>query len=377
MKLLHLSDLHLGKRLCDVSLLEDQAYILNQIAAIAAREAVDAVLIAGDVYDKGVPPAEAVALLDQFLTVLAGQGCSVCLIAGNHDSAERLSFGAKLMDGRGVYFAPVYDGAVRCVTLQDGFGPVHLWLLPFLKPAVVRRVWPEESVETYSDALQCVLSHVPLDPSARNVLLSHQFVTGAVRCESEEISVGGLDNVDAAVYEAFDYVALGHIHTAQNVGVNARYCGTPLGYSFSEAGQEKSVTIVTLGEKGCVERTAIPLTPLHGLREVRGNYLDLARRETYEGTAVEDYLLATLTDEEDVPDAMAKLRTIYPNLLRLRYDNRRTRECQTVELGEEGSSRSPLELFGALYEQQNTAPLSDEQSAFLQELMTRVWEEEA
>ncbi len=158
MKLLHLSDLHLGKRLCDVSLLEDQAYILDQIAAIAAREAVDAVLIAGDVYDKGVPPAEAVALLDQFLTVLAGQGCSVCLIAGNHDSAERLSFGAKLMDGRGVYFAPVYDGAVRCVTLQDGFGPVHLWLLPFLKPAVVRRVWPEESVETYSDALQCALS---------------------------------------------------------------------------------------------------------------------------------------------------------------------------------------------------------------------------
>ena len=376
MKLLHLSDLHLGKRLCDVSLLEDQAYILDQIAAIAAREAVDAVLIAGDVYDKGVPPAEAVALLDQFLTVLAGQGCSVCLIAGNHDSAERLSFGAKLMDGRGVYFAPVYDGAVRCVTLQDGFGPVHLWLLPFLKPAVVRRVWPEESVETYSDALQCALSHVPLDPSARNVLLSHQFVTGAVRCESEEISVGGLDNVDAAVYEAFDYVALGHIHTAQNVGVNARYCGTPLGYSFSEAGQEKSVTIVTLGEKGCVERTAIPLTPLHGLREVRGNYLDLARRETYEGTAVEDYLLATLTDEEDIPDAIGKLRAIYHHLMKLDYDNKRTRSSSEITADLAVEEKTPIQLFSDFYELQNNQPLNEEQATFLNGLIETIWEED-
>lgn len=376
MKLMHLSDLHLGKRVHTVSMLEDQAHILRQILQIAAQQQVDAVLIAGDIYDKGVPPAEAVSLFDEFLTELARQGKLVCIISGNHDSAERLAFGAQLLDGRGIYVAPVYNGTVRRVELRDAFGPVQIHLLPFLKPAMVRRVFPEETIETENDALRCAIGHMELDGTARHVLLSHQFVTGAVRCESEELSVGGLDNVDAKVYAPFDYVALGHLHGPQNIGANLRYCGTPLKYSFSEAGQKKSVTLVELGEKGRVERAAVPLEPLHDLRELRGSYLELTRREFYAATAVEDYLHIILTDEEDVPDAAAKLRTIYPNLMHLSYDNRRTRQSQELQLAEAMEEKTPLALLEEFYELQNNAPLSEEQRAFARHMIEEIWGEQ-
>lgn len=376
MKLMHLSDLHLGKRVHTVSMLEDQAHILRQILQIAAQQQVDAVLIAGDIYDKGVPPAEAVSLFDAFLTELARQGKPVCIISGNHDSAERLAFGARLLDGRGIYVAPVYDGTVRRVELRDAFGPVQIHLLPFLKPAMVRRVFPEETIETGNDALRCAIGHMELDGAARHVLLSHQFVTGAVRCESEEVSVGGLDNVDAEVYAPFDYVALGHLHGPQNIGANLRYCGTPLKYSFSEAGQKKSVTLVELGEKGRVERAAVPLEPLHDLRELRGSYLELTRREFYAETAVEDYLHIILTDEEDVPDAAAKLRTIYPNLMHLSYDNRRTRQSQELQLAEAMEEKTPLALLEEFYVLQNNAPLSEEQRAFARHMIEEIWGEQ-
>ena len=342
----------------------------SNLLPIAAREAVDAVLIAGDVYDKGVPPAEAVALLDQFLTVLAGQGCSVCLIAGNHDSAERLSFGAKLMDGRGVYFAPVYDGAVRCVTLQDGFGPVHLWLLPFLKPAVVRRVWPEESVETYSDALQCALSHVPLDPSARNVLLSHQFVTGAVRCESEEISVGGLDNVDAAVYEAFDYVALGHLHGAQCVGMpHICYCGTLLKYSVSESGQEKALTLVTLSQKGAPPKAErLALHPLRDVKKKRGNLAEIL--EGANEKERDDYVSITLTDEVDPYKPKEQLEEVFDRILEVKADNTRTRN-KLREMDEELVLKDPLETFCDFYQEMQGRQLAQEEL----EIMKKMFDE--
>ena len=341
MRFAHLSDLHLGKRVCEFSMLEDQKYILEQILALLDAHPVDGVLLAGDLYDKPVPPAEAVHLLDWFLTQLAARGLPVFAISGNHDSADRVAFGSALLETSRVYVSPVFSGAPQPICLADEHGPVDVYLLPFLKPTSVRHVWPDEPIESYNDALACVLRHCTPDPGHRSLLVAHQFVAGAAACESEEPSVGGLDCVDAALFDAFDYVALGHLHSPQKVGRDTlRYCGTPLKYSFSEAHQHKSITFVDLGEKGCVDISTAPLTPLHDLREIRGSYLELTDRRTYEGTATDDYLHITLTDEQDVPDALAKLRLIYPNLMRLDYDNRRTREDQQITAPE----REPFAL---------------------------------
>ena len=251
MRFAHLSDLHLGKRVCEFSMLEDQKYILEQILALLDAHPVDGVLLAGDLYDKPVPPAEAVRLLDWFLTQLAARGLPVFAISGNHDSADRVAFGAALLETSRVYVSPVFSGAPQPIYLADEHGPVDVYLLPFLKPASVRHVWPDEPIESYNDALACVLRHCTPDPGHRSLLVAHQFVAGAAACESEEPSVGGLDCVDAALFDAFDYVALGHLHSPQKVGRDAvRYCGTPLKYSFSEAGQHKSATFVELGTKG-------------------------------------------------------------------------------------------------------------------------------
>lgn len=372
MKLLHISDLHLGKRLGGYSLLEDQSYILDQILAIADREAPDVLLIAGDVYDKAVPPAEAVTLFDSFLSRVAGRGLPAFVLSGNHDSPERLAFAARLIDGSGVHFSPVYDGTVEPVTLTDRYGPVHIWMLPFVKPAHVRRFFPEAGIEGYTDALGAAVACMDLDRTARNVLVTHQFVTGAARSESEEVTVGGTDNVDGAVFDGFDYVALGHIHRPQAVGRETlRYCGAPLKYAFSEG--EKSVTVAELGEKGTVTVRTVPLTPLRDLREIRGTYLEVTARPFWEGTGREDYLHVTLTDEEDVPEAVGKLRVIYPNLVKLDYDNARTRADQTVD-GAREEERSPLALFQALYEMQNNRPMTDRQTAFARRLMEEIWE---
>ena len=327
MKLIHLSDLHLGKRVNEFSMLEDQEYILRKILAVMDDEQPDAVLIAGDVYDKSVPSAEAMLLFEEFLYSLVKRKLQVFVISGNHDSPERLSFASKLIDASGVHLSPVYDGAVAPMTLTDQFGPVNIYMLPFLKPAHVRRFFPDEEIASYTDALRLAVGKMAIDTRQRNVLVTHQFVTGAERSDSEDISVGGSDNVDAAVFDGFDYVALGHIHAPQCIGGNnrVRYCGTPLKYSFSEAKHVKSVSVVTLGAKGDTEVRTVPIVPRHDLRELRGSYMELTARANYEGTAVDDYLHITLTDEEDIPDVIGKLRVIYPNLMKLDYDNARTR----------------------------------------------------
>ena len=372
----HLSDLHLGKRVCEFSMLEDQRYILEEILTLLDETPVDGVLLAGDLYDKPVPPAEAVRLLDWFLTQLAARKLPVFAISGNHDSADRVAFGSALLADSRVYVSPVFTGAPQPIPLQDAHGTVDVYLLPFLKPAMVRHVWPDEPIESYNDALACVLRHCTPDPGHRSLLVAHQFVAGAAACESEEPSVGGLDCVDAALFDAFDYVALGHLHSPQKVGRDTlRYCGTPLKYSFSEAHQHKSITFVDLGEKGCVDISTAPLTPLHDLREVRGSYLELTDRRTYEGTATDDYLHITLTDEQDVPDALAKLRLIYPNLMRLDYDNLRTREDQEITAPERAESITPLEHFSAFYQLQNNQPLTAAQAAFCQQLIEEIWKE--
>ena len=358
-------------------MLDDQQYILEEILSLLDTTPVDGVLLAGDLYDKPVPPAEAVRLLDWFLTQLAARKLPVFAISGNHDSADRIAFGSALLESSKVYVSPVFSGAPQPIPLQDAHGTVDVYLLPFLKPAMVRHVWPDEPMESYNDALACVLRHCELAPAHRSVLVAHQFVAGAAVCESEEPSVGGVDSIDVSLFEGFDYVALGHLHSPQKVGRDTvRYAGSPLKYSFSEAHQHKAALFVTLGEKGSVRFEAAPLTPRHDLRELRGSYMELTDRRAYNGTPTDDYLHITLTDEQDVPDALARLRVIYPNLMRLDYDNRRTRAAETPDAAARAESKTPLEHFAAFYEAQNGQPLSDEQAAFCQSLIEDIWKED-
>jgi exonuclease SbcD len=388
MKLLHLSDLHLGKKLNEFSLYEDQKYILQRIVQMICAKQPDCVLLAGDIYDKPVPPAEAVVLFDDFLNQLAELKVPVCIISGNHDSAAKLAFASSLIDLSGIHISPVYDsaqiammgdGLVRPYKLEDGKGQmVNIYMLPFVKPAMVRAVFPDEAddIKDYTDACRVAVEHMDVDEKVTNILVAHQFVTGAVRSESEE-NVGGLDNVDVSVFDSFDYVALGHIHGPQKVGrETVRYCGTPLKYSLSEANHTKSVTVVDIPENKKIEIRTVPLVPMHELREVKGTFDELMDRRNYEGTAVDDYLYVVLTDEDDVPDALGKLRTVYPNVMKLGYDNTRTRVTQTIDDGAVLEGKKPIDLFGELYEKQNNQEMSDEQRSFVQNIIDSVWREE-
>ena len=385
MKLFHLSDLHIGKRVNEFSMLEDQKYILMQILKAAKEHQPDGIILAGDIYDKPVPAAEAVQVFDDFLTSLNEMGLIVFMISGNHDSPERVSYGGRLMKKSGIYVAPVYEGKTEKVEFTDAYGKVCIHLLPFVKPAVVRHAFEEgefekeaEAVCDYQSAVKMAVSHMAVDTDVRNVLIAHQFVTGAMRCESEEVSVGGLDNVDASVFDGFDYVALGHIHGPQNMDSGRiRYCGSPLKYSFSEAAQQKSVTVAELKEKGTLEIHTVPLIPRRDMVELKGSYQQLTLREFYENTTYqEDYTHITLTDEEDIPDAVAKLRTVYHNLMKLDYDNTRTRHSAAISGAENVETRSPIDLFAEFYELQNGLPMSAEQTELVASLIKKIWEGE-
>ena len=370
MKFAHIADLHIGKRVHDFSMLEDQRYILEEMLRIFDEEKVDGVLIAGDVYDKTLPSAEAVQVFDDFITKLAKMEMPIYMISGNHDSAERLAFGAQLFENNGVYISPVYEGEVKKVEVEDVYGTVNIWLLPFLKPATVRHALQREDINTYEDGVVAALQGCEIDTEQRNILVAHQFVTGADRSDSEETSVGGLDNVSAEVFEDFDYVALGHIHRAQKMGRETlRYSGTPLKYSFSEADHKKSVTIVELLEKGRVEIHVVPLVPRRDMRKMRGTYMEVTARDAYTEENKMDYLQITLTDEEDVPGALQKLRTVYSNLMRLEYDNARTRENREVQAVEAQEQKSELELFEEFYELLNNESMKDEQVEFVEKLI--------
>ena len=370
MKFAHIADLHIGKRVHDFSMLEDQRYILEEMLRIFDEEKVDGVLIAGDVYDKTVPSAEAVQVLDDFITKLAKMEMPIYMISGNHDSAERLAFGAQLFENDGVYISPVYEGEVKKVEVEDVYGTVNIWLLPFLKPATVRHALQREDINTYEEGVVAALQGCEIDTEQRNILVAHQFVTGADRSDSEETSVGGLDNVSAEVFEDFDYVALGHIHRAQKMGRETlRYSGTPLKYSFSEADHKKSVTILELLEKGRVEIHVVPLVPRRDMRKMRGTYMEVTAKDAYTEENKMDYLQITLTDEEDVPGALQKLRTVYSNLMRLEYDNARTRENREVQAVEAQEQKSELELFEEFYELLNNESMKDEQVEFVEKLI--------
>ena len=376
MKIMHLSDLHIGKKVNEYSMLQDQIYILKEILRIIDNEKVETVIIAGDVYDRSLPPNEALELFDEFLYQLSSRNVNVFVISGNHDSPERISYGGRMMTENKIFLSPVYDGNVKPITLNDDYGEVNFYLLPFVRPADIRRYFPDENIENYTDAVKVAIDNMNVDFSERNILVTHQFVTGAELSESEDIIVGGTDNVSGEVFDGFDYVALGHIHREQTVGKdNIRYCGTPLKYSFSEAKNIKSVTILDFNDKGNIEYSKIPLTPFRDMREIRGTYYELTLKSNYESTNTEDYLHITLTDEEDIPDAIGKLRSIYPNIMKLDYDNLRTRGSGTVDAIENIESKSPFEHFADLFKQQNNQDMSEEQEEIMRNLIDKIWEE--
>lgn len=383
MKILHLSDLHLGKRVNGFPMLEDQKFILDQILRHIDDMQPQAVIIAGDVYDKSVPAAEAVELLDEFLCELAKRKLQVFVVSGNHDSVERLAFASRLIENSGVHIARVYDGHVKPIVLQDENGPVNIYMMPFVKPVVVKELFPDENISTYTDALSVAVKQMDINEKERNLLVAHQFVTGTKgvagvhRSDSEDLSVGGLDNVDASAFAQFDYVALGHIHGPQNIDGydHIRYCGSPLKYSFSEAKHQKSLTVVEFGQKGDLNITSIPLTPKHDMREIHGTYEQLTDARNYTGTATDDYLHVTLTDEQDVVDALAKLRTIYPNIMILDYDNNRTRNIKVVT-GTADMTKSPIDIISEFFKTHNgDTDMADEQRKYIQTLIDKIWED--
>jgi len=367
MKILHTSDLHIGKRINEYSMLDEQKYILEQITQIAQREQPDAIILAGDIYDKAVPSAEAVSLFDDFLVALAQLHQPIFIISGNHDSAERIAFASRLMKVSNVYVSPVYDGTITPVVLSDSQGEVAFYMLPFIKPSLVQHyAKTDEGIKTYTDAMRYVVEHMQLDTTRRNILIAHQFITNAERSESEDTVVGGLDNVDASCFDAFQYVALGHLHRPQDCSrPEVRYSGSPLKYSFSEVNDNKSLTLIELTDKPRI--TPIALKPLHEWYDLRGTYQELTALDYYKDSDYQEaFLRITLTDEQDIPDGMRRLKSIYHRLLELRYDNARTRAGFTlIDKPLDADMLRPDRLFAQLYQKQNAQPLSSEQSDYL------------
>ena len=380
MKFVHLSDLHIGKKVNGFSMLEDQEDVLfKKILPIIDAENPDFIIIAGDVYDKSIPPAEAVGLFDEFIVKLAQRNLQVFIISGNHDSPERLAFGNRLIDKSGIHISPVYQKDTAKFALKDDFGTVNIYMLPFIKPVHVRTAFEKDENISHTEAIRIAVNRMDINTDERNILITHQFVTGASRSDSEDISVGGSDNVDISVFDEFDYVALGHLHRPQNVGTNRiRYCGTPLKYSFSEEKDKKSVTVVEMRGKQMLEVREIPLVPLREMVTLKGKFDEITEKKFYENTSYRtDYTRIILTDENDIENVLNKLREIYPNIMKLEYDNTRTRHHSQLEdlSYDDVENKSPLCLFAKLYENQNGTSMTDEQTEFMQELIQEIWEE--
>lgn len=383
MKILHTSDLHIGKHANEYSMIEDQKHILKQIVQIARDEQVDAVILAGDIYDRSLPPAEAVSLFDDFLVDLAGLGKPLFIISGNHDSAERIAFASRIMQECKVYLSPVYNGCVEPVVLNDGTTEVAFYLLPFIKPATVR-YYAEKlhegedgekvDIKSYDEAVRFAIGQMDVDPSRRNVIVTHQFITGANRTDSED-NIGGLDNIDASVFDQFDYVALGHLHRPQFCGrETVRYSGTPLKYSFSEVNDEKSVTIVEINGTEAPVITEHPLTPLRDWYDLRGTYAELTEKSFYDGKGYQEgYVRITLTDKTDIPDGLRKLRCIYHRIAEFGYENRMPNGSSSVGAPTNITELKPGELFAELFKRQNGEDMSDEQRAYLNDIIDSIF----
>lgn len=377
MKIFHLSDLHIGKNVNGFSMLDEQRHAFGQIIRYVQTECPAAILIAGDIYDRAVPGTEAVCVFDDFLTAMAAEKVTVMIVSGNHDSPERLGYANRLLADKQIHIEGVFNGAIRKVTLTDTHGDVYFWLLPFIKPSSVRGMLDEACpVKTYDDVLSAALEAADIDDSQRNVLVSHQFYTGhgfrPLRSESEMDPVGGLDAIDAKALKRFDYAALGHLHGAQTVGApHIRYAGSPVKYSFSECRHKKSITLIEMGEKGNVSITALPITPIHDMREIRGEMDQLISSEAAESADKEDYLRVILTDEEEMIDPMGKLRSVYPNIMSIDFDNTRTSiDLSAISADAEEVERlSPYELFHAFFLETQGCVMSGEQAEIAREMM--------
>ncbi len=377
MKIAHLADLHLGKTLHGYSLIEDQRYICREITEKIRDHQIDTVIIAGDVYDRAVPSAEATVLLNDFLNDLSDLNVNVLMIAGNHDSADRLSYGASLFKKMKIYIAGSYTGKLEPVVLEDDYGEICFYLLPFIRPLHVNRyLGEEEKTGSYTEAVDYVLKHAGIDETKRNVLVMHQFVTGAKVDEngSEELIVGGLDQVSVDVLKGFDYTALGHIHRPQTIlNETIRYSGTPLKYSLGEIGQTKSFPVIELKEKGVVDIQTVELKPLHEMRQVKGTFRKITKN--HEQVSL-DYVHVILTDENEITDAGRILRNIYPNILRLEYDNQRTRTVREVSAPVDTVQKTPLQIFAEFYEKRNGVTMSEDQQTLLQQIIEDIWAKE-
>ena len=383
MKLLHISDLHLGKRLNEFNLIEDQKYILNEIIKLVQAHKPGAVLICGDVYDKSQPSAEAVELLDGFLTDLIAAGQPVFLISGNHDSPERLGFASRMLAKNKLFIAGTFSGRLQSYVLQDEYGELAIHLLPFIKPAQVNRFRAEEDKITgYDEAVRSVLEASPIDTGKRNILLAHQFITAGEteprRSDSENISVGGVDNVDASAFAAFDYVALGHLHGPQHIGRDTvRYSGSPLKYSFSEVNHNKSVTLVDLKEKGKIELEFLHLSPLRELREIKGPLEALLQAGRSESEGREDFIRAIITDEADLYNPLEDLRSVYPNIMALELAkyNKGSNDSSLAGAGGDISHFTPLELFRDFYEEMLDQKLEGSSLELFTEIIEEIGDE--
>lgn len=380
MKLMHLSDLHLGKLVLEQSMIDDQKYILNQIIDIVKKEQVDIVLIAGDVYDKSIPTIEAVNLFSDFLTRLYKLKVLVFVISGNHDSKDRLSFGNELFVDNGIYIEGIFNGNLRCETISDKDGKLNIYMLPFIKPVEVKRFYSDEIIDTYEDAIKCILKHSSINKSERNIIMVHQFVTSlgedVIRSDSESISLGGIDNIDVTLFKDFDYVAMGHIHGPQKVRrETARYSGSPLKYSFSEVNQKKSVCIIEFNSKEDINISKIPLIPIRDMRVIKGPFDKLISKEIVNLENKNDYLDVVLTDDDYIINAIGKLRKFYPNILKLEYENKISSNEVSDNIDIDKSNMSPIDLFSEFYKMQNGIELPEKKRKIIEEVIKEVNDE--
>lgn len=374
MKILHLGDLHIGKSLGEFNLIEDQRFILDQILDVAGKRSVDAVLIAGDVYDKSIPSEDAVSLFDYFICQLAKRKIKTFVISGNHDSDERLNFGSSLFEANELYISAKYEGVLYKQELEDEYGKINVYLLPFVKASQVKHFFPDEEIDSYDKAVRTVLDHAKINKKERNILAAHQFVAGhgeePIMGGSESaavLNVGLVERIGADCFRNFDYVALGHIHSPQKVGrEEVRYSGSPLKYSLSEVANDKSFPIITLGKKGDVSVELVKLKPLRDLRHLKGRMEQLLDKKNIK--APDDFIYATLTDEEIINDAMGIFRQYYPNTVKIDYDNTHTRQMEQVDISRITEDKSFDELISDFYRFVYGCEISEEEMGIMNEV---------
>lgn len=386
MKILHLADLHIGKIVLEQSLLEDQVYMLEQIVKKVEEEKIELVLISGDIYDRSVPPADSVTVLNNFLKVLVKDlKVKVCMIAGNHDSKERLNFGKEIFADDGLHICAIYDGKLEKQEFEDEYGKLNIYMLPYIKPVEIKQYFDEdEGITSYHDAVKKVIEKENIKEDERNIILSHQFVTAGnvepEKSDSETLILGGTENVDVSVYDKFDYVALGHIHGPQRIGRDtARYSGTMLKYSFSEVNQNKCLTILDFKEKGNLEiNTSITIKPLRDMRVIKGPIEELTSKEIYSKTNREDYIRAIITNEEQVYDAIGQIKKIYPNTLRLDIENSKSEIQQTLQISDldDIKKKDEVDLFNEFYQYQNNQELNESQMDIMKQVVKEVKKED-